>query len=105
MTWEPTYHVTTLLDDRLVGEFRRPIPDPLARTEVTVGWRDVLRVWARRRNVRVTVQVGAGDARTEEAVLALNPDHIGYAGTPSRKAWEAGLHAALALHADISEER
>lgn len=93
--WVPTYYVTCHLNDMMVGGCRQPIPDPLARTEVVVGWRDVLRLWLHRRNVRVVVRVGAGDARTEEAVLALNPDHLGYEGTPSRKAWDARLHESL----------
>jgi hypothetical protein len=91
--YEPYLH-TVKVNDRIVGQHMKPLPDPFARTEVVVGWADVLRALLRRRRLTVTVVMHA-DSRTVEQVLALNPDHLGYAGTPSRKAWEAELHGRL----------
>ena len=93
-SYVPAYTVTTTVNDHVVGEFAAPIPDPFARTTVTVGWRDLLRTLITRRTLTVRVLVSA-DSRTVENVLALNPDHLGYPGTPSRKAWEASLREAL----------
>lgn len=94
----PHFDITTKVNGKVIGEFRRPMPDPFHRTEVTVGWRDLLRTVVRRRALVLEVSVGA-DSRTMENVLALNPDHLGYPGTPSRKAWEASLNEGLSTRA------
>jgi hypothetical protein len=91
--YQPYLH-TVKVNDRIVGQHMKPLPDPFARTEVVIGWVDVLRALLRRRRLTVTVAMHA-DGRTVERVLALNPDHLGYAGTPSRMAWEAELHGRL----------
>jgi hypothetical protein len=85
----PTYHLSVFVGGREL-DFHKPIPDPFHRTDVTIGWRDLLRGLLRRRLV-IRVMVGA-DRHTEEAVLALNPDHLGYADSPSRKAWDARVN-------------
>jgi hypothetical protein len=100
--YRPSYTVTTKVNDHVIGDFMAPIADPFARTTVEVGWRDLIRSLATRRTLTVEVLVSA-DSRTVESVLALNPDHLGYAGTPSRKAWEAALNARLSEHASADE--
>lgn len=72
----PTYNVTTRLNDRHIA-FETPIPDPFARTEVTVGRRDILRAaWraiTRREELRVTVLIGGN----RDALLhVMNPRSI-----------------------------
>lgn len=90
----PSYHSTTRVNGRTVGEFMAPIPDPLARTTVMVGWRDVLRSLLTRRSLVVEVCIGA-DSRTATRLLELDPDYLGPAGSPSRKAWDAALNERL----------
>lgn len=90
----PSYNVTTKINDRVVGEFMAPIPDPLARTVVQVGWRDLLRSLLTSRTLVVEVCVGS-DSRTATGLLELDPDYLGPAGSPSRKAWDAALNERL----------
>lgn len=91
----PSYNVTTTIDNRVIGEFMAPIPDPFARTTVTVCWRDLLRSLLTRRSLTVQVAVSA-DKRTIERVCEMDPDYLGGPDSPSRKAWNASLHDALA---------
>lgn len=91
---KPSYHTTTKVNGHTVGEFMAPIPDPLARTTVTVGRRDLLRSLLTRRSLTVEVLIGA-DSRTATRLLELDPDYLGPAGSPSRKAWDAALNERL----------
>jgi hypothetical protein len=66
----PRYSVTTWLNDRVVGDFRQPIPDPFARTTVEIGLLSVLRSLLTWKPLRVTVLID-GDRPTVDAVLSL----------------------------------
>lgn len=70
-----------------------PIPDPFISTRVRLrGWRSA---WAvLRRGVEVEVIVG-GDRTRINAVMELDPDYIGPAGSKSREAWNRQLKGAL----------
>lgn len=94
----PTYHLSTLVNERVVGEFMAPISDPLVRTVVSVGWRDVLRSLLTRRTLAVEVMVGA-DSDTATRLLELDPDYLGPPGSASRTAWETELRGRLSDHA------
>jgi hypothetical protein len=72
----PQYHVTTFVDDKLVGEMHSPMPDPFANTTVTVCWRDALKAALRHRPIKVAVSIGATPDRVED-VLELNNDYRG----------------------------
>jgi hypothetical protein len=91
------YYVTTTVGDRVIGEFRQPIPDPLVRTTVTLSWRDLLRGLLRR-SLTVEVNVGA-DSNTATLLLELDPDYLGPPGSASRTAWDASLRTALTTFA------
>jgi hypothetical protein len=70
-----------------------PIPDPFIRTTVyPSGWRNALRVLFRRYEVEVLV---GGDRERVEAVMELNPDYLGPAGSKSREAWNRHLQGSL----------
>ena len=93
--YRPSYNVTTRINDHVIGEFMAPIPDPFARTTVTVSRRDLIRSLITRRTLTVEVLVN-GDKRTVDRVLEMDPDYLGDSNSPSRKAWNAHLQESLA---------
>lgn len=69
------------------------IVDPFINTTVRPkGLRSALRVLLGRYEASVHVNA---DAATVEAVMELNPDYLGPAGSKSRTEWNARLQTAL----------
>jgi hypothetical protein len=60
----PRYWTTVTVNDYPI-EFRNPLPDPFARTKVTVSWADTLRALIRGRHVVVEVTIGAHVAESD----------------------------------------
>jgi hypothetical protein len=72
---------------------KAPMPDPFHTTRIRPrGWRVALAVLFRRYEVEVLV---GGDRERVEAVMELNPDYLGPAGSKSREAWNAQLERSL----------
>lgn len=90
----PAYHLSTLVNGHVVGEFMSPISDPLVRTTVSVGWCELLCSLLTRRTLTVEVMVGS-DSDTATRLLELDPDYLGPPGSASRTAWDAALHGRL----------
>lgn len=88
------FHVTSQIGDRTV-EFQRRVPDPFARTTVTVGAWDALRALLRGRPVEVTVIVG-GDREAVNDVLELDYNTL-VPGSTRRDEWNQHLHDVLAM--------
>lgn len=87
----PAYHVTVRVDDR-TDTFRRPIDDPFARTDVHLGWRDLLRGLLRRR-LTVTVIIG-GDIDRMNDVLELD-DNTLLPNSTRRQTWNSHVNETL----------
>ena len=96
----PRYHVTTTVDGHVIGNFRRPMPDPFARTTVRVCLRDLLRGLLRGHLV-VEVTVGA-DADLMADVLELDDQAL----IPGRTR-KAAFHQSIneKLRAGLYEEQ
>lgn len=96
----PRYWVTTSINDRVVGEFRKPIPDPFARTTVRVsGWQALLATLLGRRLV-VEVTIGA-DGELMNDVLELD-DQTLIRGRTRHAAFQQAMHGKLARFGDES---
>jgi hypothetical protein len=69
------------------------IPDPFIRTTLRPrGWRAALALLRGRYELEVLV---SSDPVTCNAVMELDPDYLGPAGSPSREAWNAHVQQAL----------
>ena len=54
----PEYNVTTWFNDKVLGTFMKPIPDPFASTTVVIDWRDAVRSILRYGKITVKVIIG-----------------------------------------------
>lgn len=97
----PRFHVTTWVNDRVVGEMHKPIPDPFVYTTVEVDWRDLLRGLLRRR-LRVCVNVG-GAPEVIEDVMELDDNYLGPNCT-RRDEFGVVLGAALSTFAAATDD-
>lgn len=87
------YHVTTTINNRVIGTFRERIADPFVRQTVTVTWLDLLHGLLRGRVV-VEVMVG-GDPDVMNDVLELDANAL----VPGRSRRADYTHDALAVYA------
>jgi hypothetical protein len=87
----PAYHVTTRINTRTIT-FQRPIDDPFARTDVHLGWRDLLRGLCCRR-LTVTVIIG-GDVDRMNDVLELD-DNTLLPNSTRRQTWNSHVSETL----------
>lgn len=89
----PRYWATVTVNGYPI-EFRNPLPDPFARTKVTVSWADTLRALIRGRHVVVEVTIGA-DRELMNDVLELD-DQTLIAGRTRKAAFDQSIHQKLA---------
>lgn len=68
------------------------IVDPFVNARIRPTWRAAWQVLRGRYEVEVIV---SGDRDRVEAVMELDPDYLGPAGSKSRQAWNAQLQGAL----------
>jgi hypothetical protein len=87
----PRYWQTTTVNDRPIA-FRQPIPDPFARTTVTLGVRDLL-VGLLRRRLVVEVTIGA-EKELMYDVLELDENEL-VRGRTRQAAFQQSMHERL----------
>lgn len=87
---DPAYTVEIRENGRRIALER--IVDPFISTRVRPTWKAAWAVLTGKYEVEVLV---SGDRDRVEAVMELNPDYLGPAGSKSREAWNARLGEAL----------